>query len=122
ALDADFYCISSHKMFGPTGTGILFGKKELLEQMPPYMGGGEMIKDVTFAKTTYNNLPYKFEAGTPNIADVVALKEAVNFINELGKENIATHEDSLLKHVQDGLSSLAKVKLIGTFEAVKLDD
>jgi cysteine desulfurase / selenocysteine lyase len=114
ALDADFYCISSHKMFGPTGTGILFGKKELLEQMPPYMGGGEMIKDVTFAKTTYNNLPYKFEAGTPNIADVVALREAVNFINELGKENIATHEDSLLKHVQDGLSSLAKVKLIGT--------
>ena len=116
ALDADFYCISSHKMFGPTGTGILFGKKELLEQMPPYMGGGEMIKDVTFAKTTYNNLPYKFEAGTPNIADVVALREAVNFIKELGKENIATHEDGLLKHAQDGLSSLAKVKLIGTSE------
>jgi cysteine desulfurase/selenocysteine lyase len=116
ALDADFYCISSHKMFGPTGTGILFGKKELLEQMPPYMGGGEMIKDVTFAKTTYNNLPYKFEAGTPNIADVVALREAVNFIKELGKENIAIHEDGLLKHAQDGLSSLAKVKLIGTSE------
>ncbi|MFM7428891.1 MAG: aminotransferase class V-fold PLP-dependent enzyme, partial [Flammeovirgaceae bacterium] len=92
-LDCDFYCISSHKMFGPTGTGIVYGKKELLEKMPPYMGGGEMIKDVTFAKTTFNDLPYKFEAGTPNIADVVALKEAVTFIDELGKENIAIHED-----------------------------
>jgi cysteine desulfurase/selenocysteine lyase len=114
ALDADFYCLSSHKMFGPTGTGILYGKKELLEKMPPYMGGGEMIKEVTFSKTTYNDLPYKFEAGTPNIADVVALGEAILFINELGKENIAAHEHNLLKHVQQGLSSLPKVKLIGT--------
>ena len=113
-LDCDFYCISSHKMYGPTGTGILYGKKELLEKMPPYMGGGEMIKDVTFAKTTYNDLPYKFEAGTPNIADVVALKEAVNFINELGKENIAAHEAELLNYANEKLSGLQAIKLIGT--------
>lgn len=113
-LDCDFYCISSHKMYGPTGTGILYGKKELLEKMPPYMGGGEMIKDVTFEKTTYNDLPYKFEAGTPNIADVVALKEAINFINELGKENIAAHESELLSYTNEKLSGLAAVKLIGT--------
>jgi cysteine desulfurase/selenocysteine lyase len=113
-LDCDFYCISSHKMFGPTGTGIVYGKKELLEKMPPYMGGGEMIKDVRFAKTTYNDLPYKFEAGTPNIADVVALKEAVTFIDELGKENIAIHEDNLLKHLQERLKELPRVRLVGT--------
>ncbi len=113
-LDCDFYCISSHKMYGPTGTGILYGKKELLEKMPPYMGGGEMIKDVSFAKTTYNELPYKFEAGTPNIADVVALKEAINFINELGKENIAIHEHELLTYASQKLASLPSVRLIGT--------
>lgn len=113
-LDCDFYCISSHKMFGPTGTGIVYGKKELLEKMPPYMGGGEMIKDVRFAKTTFNDLPYKFEAGTPNIADVVALKEAVTFIDELGKENIAIHEDNLLKHLQERLKELPRVRLVGT--------
>ena len=113
-LDCDFYCISSHKMYGPTGTGILYGKKELLEKMPPYMGGGEMIKDVTFEKTTYNDLPYKFEAGTPNIADVVALKEAVNFINELGKENIAAHEAELLNYIKEKLGGLPAIKLIGT--------
>jgi cysteine desulfurase/selenocysteine lyase len=113
-LDCDFYCISSHKMYGPTGTGILYGKKELLEKMPPYMGGGEMIKDVTFAKTTYNDLPFKFEAGTPNIADVVALKEAVGFINHLGKENIAAHEHELLSYATQKLASLSSVRLIGT--------
>jgi cysteine desulfurase / selenocysteine lyase len=113
-LDCDFYCISSHKMYGPTGTGILYGKKELLEKMPPYMGGGEMIKDVTFAKTTYNELPYKFEAGTPNIADVIALNEAISFINELGKENIAAHEAELLAYTVKKLSIIPHVKLIGT--------
>lgn len=113
-LDCDFYCISSHKMYGPTGTGILYGKKELLEKMPPYMGGGEMIKEVSFAKTTYNDLPYKFEAGTPNIADVVALKEAVGFINQLGKENIAAHEHDLLTYAAQRLASLPSVRLIGT--------
>jgi len=114
ALDCDFYCISSHKMYGPTGTGILYGKKELLEKMPPYMGGGEMIKDVTFEKTTYNDLPYKFEAGTPNIADVIALKEAVDFINELGKENISAYESELLAYAVKKLSAIPSVKLIGT--------
>src|SRR6478609_2176868 len=112
-LDCDFYCISSHKMYGPTGTGILYGKKDILEKMPPYMGGGEMIKDVTFAKTTYNDLPYKFEAGTPNIADVVALKDAIEFINSLGKEQIAEHESDLLAYAANKLSTIAGVKLIG---------
>jgi cysteine desulfurase / selenocysteine lyase len=114
AMDCDFYAISSHKMYGPTGVGILYGKKKLLEKMPPYMGGGEMIKDVTFEKTTYNDLPYKFEAGTPNIADVVAWKEAISFIRELGKENIAAHEDTLLKYAAERLGTLTGVKLIGT--------
>ena len=113
-LNCDFYCISSHKMYGPTGTGILYGKKELLEKMPPYMGGGEMIKEVTFAKTTYNDLPYKFEAGTPNIADVIALNEAILFINELGKENIAAHESELLRYTVKKLSTIPHVKLVGT--------
>jgi cysteine desulfurase/selenocysteine lyase len=113
-LDCDFYCISSHKMYGPTGTGILYGKKEILESMPPYMGGGEMIKDVTFEKTTYNDLPYKFEAGTPNIADVVALNEAVNFINELGKETIAEHELELLSYFVEKVIHIPGVKLVGT--------
>ena len=113
-LGCDFYCISSHKMYGPTGTGILYGKKELLEKMPPYMGGGEMIKEVTFAKTTYNDLPYKFEAGTPNIADVVALNEAILFINELGKENIVAHELELLAYATNKLKDLPAVKLVGT--------
>jgi cysteine desulfurase / selenocysteine lyase len=112
-LNCDFYCISSHKMYGPTGTGFLYGKKELLEKMPPYMGGGEMIKDVTFAKTTYNDLPYKFEAGTPNIGDVVAFKEAFLFINELGKENIAALEHDLLHYASAALSKLKSVRLIG---------
>lgn len=114
ALDADFYCISSHKMYGPTGVGVLYGKKELLEKMPPYMGGGEMIKDVTFAKTTYNDLPYKFEAGTPNIADVIAFEEAIAFVNELGKENIHQHEAELLSYATTKLSKVEGLKLIGT--------
>jgi cysteine desulfurase / selenocysteine lyase len=114
SLDCDFYCISSHKMYGPTGTGILYGKKALLEKMPPYMGGGEMIKEVTFTKTTYNDLPYKFEAGTPNIADVIALREAILFINELGKENIAAHESELLRYTVKKLSAIPAVKLVGT--------
>ncbi|HNT51233.1 MAG TPA: cysteine desulfurase, partial [Cyclobacteriaceae bacterium] len=113
-LDCDFYCISSHKMYGPTGTGILYGKKALLEKMPPYMGGGEMIKDVTFAKTTYNDLPYKFEAGTPNIADVIALSEAVAFINELGKDTIAAYEQELLVYASEKLAGIKGVRLIGT--------
>jgi cysteine desulfurase / selenocysteine lyase len=113
-LDCDFYCISAHKMYSPTGVGILYGKKELLEKMPPYRGGGEMIRNVTFEKTTYNDLPYKFEAGTPNIADVIAFREGILFINELGKENIAAHEDGLLKYAAEKLAALPHVRLIGT--------
>jgi cysteine desulfurase/selenocysteine lyase len=114
ALDCDFYCLSSHKMYGPTGTGILFGKKELFEKMPPYHGGGEMIKNVTFEKTTYNDLPYKFEAGTPNIADVIAFGEAIRFINGLTKEVISAHEHDLLVYATKKASALPGVKLIGT--------
>jgi cysteine desulfurase/selenocysteine lyase len=113
-LDCDFYCLSGHKMYGPTGVGILYGKKELLEKMPPYMGGGEMIKEVTFAKTTYNELPYKFEAGTPNIADVIALKEAFQFIVDLGKNNMAAHEQQLLQYATQSLQNLKGVRLVGT--------
>ena len=113
-LDCDFYCVSGHKMYGPTGVGFLYGKKELLEKMPPYMGGGEMIRNVTFEKTTYNDLPYKFEAGTPNIADVVAFKEAFLFINHIGKEAAAAHELSLLQYASKELSQLKGVQLIGT--------
>jgi cysteine desulfurase/selenocysteine lyase len=112
-IDCDFYCLSSHKMYGPTGTGILYGKKHLLEKMPPYQGGGEMIKEVTFEKTSYNDLPYKFEAGTPNIADVVAFKAAMDFITSLGKENISAHEHSLLQYATERVSALKKVKIIG---------
>jgi cysteine desulfurase / selenocysteine lyase len=113
-LDCDFYCLSSHKMYGPTGTGILYGKKELLEKMPPYQGGGEMIKEVTFLKTTYNDLPYKFEAGTPNIADVIAFRHAIEFILELGRDNIAAHEHELLQYATARLSKLKSVTPIGT--------
>jgi len=113
-LDCDFYCLSSHKMYGPTGTGILYGKKELLEKMPPYHGGGEMIKEVTFEKTTYNDLPYKFEAGTPNIADVIAFGEAIRFINTLSKDVIASHEQNLLQYATARISSLPGIKIIGT--------
>jgi cysteine desulfurase / selenocysteine lyase len=113
-IDCDFYCLSSHKMYGPTGTGILYGKRELLEKMPPYQGGGEMIKDVTFEKTTYNDLPYKFEAGTPNIADVVAFRYAMEFIMQLGRENIAAHEHDLLAYATQKVSVIPSVKLIGT--------
>ncbi len=115
-LDADFYCISSHKMYGPTGVGVLYGKKELLDKMPPYMGGGEMIKDVTIEKTTYNDLPYKFEAGTPNIGDVIAFNEAIQFINELGKDNISFYEDKLLKYATEKISAIPGIRLIGTAE------
>ncbi|HMJ68095.1 MAG TPA: cysteine desulfurase [Cyclobacteriaceae bacterium] len=113
-LDVDFYCISSHKMYGPTGAGILYGKRELLEKMPPFFGGGEMIKQVTFEKTTYNDLPYKFEAGTPNIADTIALKPAIDFINRLTKDAIAAHEHELLTYATSAIGSMKGVKLIGT--------
>lgn len=112
-LDADFYAFSAHKLYGPTGMGALYGKKELLNAMPPYMGGGEMIKDVSFEKTTYNELPYKFEAGTPNIADVVALKTALEYADALGRENIAAHEDMLLSYATEQLSDIEGLRIIG---------
>lgn len=113
-LDCDFYCLSSHKMYGPTGAGILYGKKALLEKMPPYQGGGEMISEVRFEKTTYNDLPYKFEAGTPNIADVIAFRQALEFILELGHENIAAHEHELLVYATEQLARLDHVTPVGT--------
>jgi cysteine desulfurase/selenocysteine lyase len=114
SLDCDFYCLSSHKMYGPTGTGILYGKKQLLEKMPPYHGGGEMIKNVTFKKTTYNDLPYKFEAGTPNIGDVIAFGDAIEFINQIGKDVISSHEHELLTYATKKITSLPGVKIVGT--------
>ena len=113
-LNIDFFAFSAHKMYGPTGIGILYGKRSLLEKMPPYQGGGEMIKDVSFSKTTYNDIPYKFEAGTPDIANVIALKKAVEFIDELGKENIEAYERELLAYATDKLSSIEGVKIVGT--------
>ncbi len=113
-LDCDFYCISGHKMYGPTGVGVLYGKREWLEQMPPYQGGGEMIKEVTFEKTTFNNIPYKFEAGTPNIADVIALKSAFDFIHHLGKESIRAHENEVLHYAESRLKEVKGMRLIGT--------
>ncbi len=114
AIDADFYVFSGHKVYGPTGIGILYGKRHLLEAMPPYLGGGEMIKEVTFAHTTYNDLPYKFEAGTPNIADTVALKAAFDFVNQLGQVEIVAHEQALLAHATAALSEIPGLKIIGT--------
>ena len=113
-LDCDFYCLSSHKMYGPTGAGILYGKRDLLEKMPPYQGGGEMIREVTFEKTTYNDLPYKFEAGTPNIADVIAYRHAMEFILSIGRENIAAHEHALLVYGTERLSRLKGITPVGT--------
>ena len=112
-LDVDFFVSSSHKMYGPTGIGFLYGKRELLEAMPPYQGGGEMIKEVTFEKTTYNDIPFKFEAGTPNIADVTAFKHGIFFIQKYGKEEIAKHELSLLQVATDGLKAIPGVRIIG---------
>lgn len=112
-LDVDFYAFSAHKMYGPTGLGVLYGKRDILEKIPPYQGGGEMIKDVSFEKTTYNDIPYKFEAGTPDIANVIALKEAISFIQELGKEHIAAHEMSLLAYGTEKLKEIEGVRIIG---------
>ncbi len=113
-LDCDFLAMSAHKVYGPTGMGALYGKRSLLEDMPPYQGGGEMIKDVSFAKTTYNDIPYKFEAGTPNIADVVAFREAIHFVNRLGKKNIAAHEAEILDYATEKLQAIPDIRLIGT--------
>ncbi|HEX5552905.1 MAG TPA: cysteine desulfurase [Chitinophagaceae bacterium] len=114
ALDCDFLAFSGHKVYGPTGMGVLYGKRELLEAMPPYQGGGEMIREVTFAGTTYNDIPYKFEAGTPNIADVVAMKSAIEFVTGLDREAVAAHEGHLLEKAMKGLAAIDGIRLIGT--------
>jgi cysteine desulfurase/selenocysteine lyase len=112
-LDCDFLAFSSHKMYGPTGVGILYGKRAVLESIPPYQGGGEMIKDVSFDGTTYNDIPYKFEAGTPNIGDVIAFKSAMDFIQDLGYETIEAYEHELLAHATNKLTSIEGLKIIG---------
>lgn len=112
-MDCDFFAFSSHKVYGPTGVGVLYGKKHLLESMPVYQGGGEMIKDVDFAKIIYNDLPYKFEAGTPNIADTVAFKAALDFTKQLGKEKIRRHENELLAYATEQLEQIPGLRIIG---------
>jgi len=114
ALDCDFYAFSAHKMFGPTGTGVLFGKEALLEDMPPYQGGGDMILEVSFDGTTYNELPYKFEAGTPNISGVIGLGAAVDYLLSVGMDNIAQHETRLLDYMTQQLGNIDGMRLIGT--------
>ncbi len=113
-LDCDFYVFSGHKLYGPTGIGVLYGKSNLLNTMPPYQGGGDMIRSVTFEKTTYNDIPNKFEAGTPNIAGAVGLGTAIGYILKIGINNIAEYENELLKYATDVLSSIKELKIIGT--------
>ncbi len=112
-LDCDFYCMSSHKIYGPMGIGVLYGKEEWLDKLPPYQGGGEMIKDVSFDKTTYNELPFKFEAGTPNVGDVLGFEQALKFVEDIGIDNIADHENSLLNYAYNELEKLDNIRFIG---------
>lgn len=114
SLDCDFYVFSAHKLFGPTGVGVLFGKRELLEAMPPYQGGGEMIETVSFAGTTFNRLPYKFEAGTPDIAGVIGLGAAVDYLNRLDRAGAARHEQALLEYAQSKALAVPGLRLVGT--------
>lgn len=113
-LDCDFYVFSSHKMYGPTGVGVLYGKRELFEEMPPYQGGGEMIGHVSFEKTTYANLPFKFEAGTPDFIDIAAFSKALDFIDSIGIDNIARHEEMLLTYATSKLQEIPDLKIYGT--------
>lgn len=112
-LDCDFYAFSAHKIYGPMGVGVLYGKKELLEQMPPYHGGGEMIKEVSFEGTTFNDLPFKFEAGTPSVADVLGLKAAIEYVNDIGFDFIEKHEDFLMKYTTERLLELGDINIYG---------
>lgn len=112
-LDCDFFAFSGHKVYGPTGIGALYGKRELLENMPVFQGGGEMIREVTFEKSSYNDLPYKYEAGTPNIADTIALKTALDFTTQIGKEEIRKHETGLLTYATAGLKDIPGLTIIG---------
>ena len=113
-LGCDFYCFSAHKIYAPMGIGVLYGRKELLEEMHPYQGGGEMIKEVTFEKTTYNIAPYRFEAGTPSVADVIGFGKALEYINNIGLENIISHEDKIMRYATERLQEIEGVRIIGT--------
>lgn len=115
-IGCDFYALSGHKMYGPTGIGVLYAKEELLEAMPPYQGGGDMIYSVTFDKTEYNVIPYKFEAGTPHISGAIGLAAAAKFLQEVGLDNIAAKEDELLKYATEKLSAIEGLRIIGTAE------
>ena len=114
ALDCDFYAFSAHKVFGPTGLGVLYGKLDLLESMPPYQGGGEMIETVSFACTTYNQLPYKFEAGTPDISGAIGLAAAIDYLNQLDRRAAAAHEQALLRYAEDKARATDGIRLVGT--------
>ena len=113
-LGCDFFVFSGHKIYGPTGIGVLYGKKEWLDQMMPYQGGGDMIKSVTFEKTIYNDLPYKFEAGTPNIEGAIGLKAAIDYLNKIGLDQISIYENELLQYATEKLSQIPQLKIIGT--------
>ena len=113
-LECDFYAFSGHKMFGPTGIGILYGKRALLEAMPPYQGGGDMIKSVTFEKTIYNDLPHKFEAGTPNISGGVGLGAAVDYLGRIDREGAMAHEREVLRYATSALAGVSGLRMIGT--------
>jgi cysteine desulfurase / selenocysteine lyase len=115
-LDCEFYCFSGHKIYGPMGVGVLYGKEEWLEQMPPYQGGGEMIKEVRFTGTTYNELPFKFEAGTPNVGDVLGLEAALRFVSYLRHDEIAAYENQLMVYAKEQLQMLPNIRFIGTAE------
>jgi len=113
-LDCDFFAFSGHKMYGPTGIGVLYGKERLLDAMPPYQGGGDMISSVTFEKTLYNKLPYKFEAGTPNVSGGIGLGAAVDYLESIGLENISSHEQDLMTYGTEALRTLDELRIIGT--------
>jgi len=115
-LDCDFYCFSGHKIYAPMGIGVLYGKEDILDKMPPYQGGGEMISTVTFSKTTYNELPFKFEAGTPNVGGTLGLEAAINYIKAIGLEILALHEDDLLKYGTEKLSEIKGLRIYGESE------
>ena len=117
ALGCDFYAFSGHKLFGPTGVGVLYGTEAMLVAMPPYQGGGNMIKSVTFAKTTYDDLPYKFEAGTPNIAGAIGLAAAIDYVESIGFDRITAYEDDLLRYTTQALEAVEGVRLVGTAQA-----
>ena len=114
AIGCDFYCFSGHKMYGPMGVGVMYGREEILEELPPYQGGGEMIKDVSFEVTTYNELPFKFEAGTPSVGDVLGLDTAIGFMQDLGLDNIASHERELTEYATRRLMEVDGLRVYGT--------